>query len=313
MATKKIKINIPVKSDGEKKSPTEKTEKKCTVCGETKALSEFYKRGGKCKECTKASQRERNKTNKDKRIQSENDPEQMSKPKKCETCGKIKTVKDFRINRASCIDCEREYGRKYGKKHPEIRRAWHDNNIEHHRELQANNYQKRKKEISAKLKERYHNDESYKIHKTRQRNLQRIIKKIQQVGGKTKHKQLFDWFEYNFTEEMNWDNHGKYWDIDHVIPVDKWDLEDDEQLELCFDWKNLTPLKCKDNMKKKAKLTQEQLLEHRKRLRKYYKKMEMNDDERKTYFSRVLEIISLDQGETPCCGKPLRAPTTKSE
>jgi len=296
MTTQKYTIRIKTPNDTEVKN--KQIEKKCTVCGETKALSEFYKRGGKCKECTKILQRERNETNKKKRIQQENDPEQMSKPKKCETCRKTKTVKDFRMNRLSCLDCEREYGRKYGKEHPEIRRTWHENNIERHSELNAKNYQLHKKEINDKLKNRYHNDKCYRIHKTKQRNLQRIIKKFQQIGGKTKHIQLFEWFEYNFTEEMTWNNHGTYWDIDHVIPVDKWNLEDEEQVKLCFDWKNLMPIKCKYNRNKKNKLTKEQLLEHRKRLRKYYKEKELDDDERKTYFKIVIEIISLNGQDT---------------
>lgn len=315
MATKKIKINIPVKSDGEKKSPTEKTEKKCTVCGETKALSEFYKRGGKCKECTKTNQRERNKQDKEERLEMETNSKQLDTIKKCKKCGIEKTLNDFRPKRAMCKDCEREYGRNYNKEHKDKRRAWHENNYARHSELNANNYQKHKNEINDTLKFRYHNDTCYQIHKRSQASLQYIIRRIREGTYEkgTRYDTFACWFEYNFTEEMNWDNYGKYWDIDHVVPVSKWNLEDEEQLELCSDWKNLMPLECCANKHKKAKLTQEQLLEHRKRLRKYYKKMEMNDDERKTYFSRVLEIISHDQGETPCCGKPLRAPTTKSE
>ena len=42
---------------------------------------------------------------------------------------------------------------------------------------------------------------------------------------------LREWFEYNFTSEMNWDNYGSYWSIDHIIPVCKFDLTiEDEKL-----------------------------------------------------------------------------------
>jgi len=62
---------------------------------------------------------------------------------------------------------------------------------------------------------------------------------------------LREWFEYNFTSEMNWDNYGSYWSIDHIIPVCKFDLIlEDEKLK-CWNWSNLMPVTIKFNSSKK--------------------------------------------------------------
>jgi hypothetical protein len=69
---------------------------------------------------------------------------------------------------------------------------------------------------------------------------------------------LREWFEYNFTSEMNWDNYGSYWSIDHIIPVCKFDLTlEDEKLK-CWNWTNLMPVTVKYNSSKK-KIDMEQI------------------------------------------------------
>jgi hypothetical protein len=53
---------------------------------------------------------------------------------------------------------------------------------------------------------------------------------------------LREWFEYNFTSEMNWDNYGSYWSIDHIIPVCKFELTDEDEKLKCCNWTNLIPV-----------------------------------------------------------------------
>ena len=40
---------------------------------------------------------------------------------------------------------------------------------------------------------------------------------------------------------MSWTNQGTYWDIDHVLPCSNFNLEQDEDIKKCFNWKNLRP------------------------------------------------------------------------
>jgi hypothetical protein len=62
---------------------------------------------------------------------------------------------------------------------------------------------------------------------------------------------LREWFEYNFTSEMNWENYGSYWSIDHIIPVCKFDLTNEDEKLKCWNWTNLMPVTVKYNSSKK--------------------------------------------------------------
>jgi hypothetical protein len=48
--------------------------------------------------------------------------------------------------------------------------------------------------------------------------------------------------ELQFKPEMNWDNHGDIWEIDHILPCDSFNLTDIEQQKQCFHYTNLQPL-----------------------------------------------------------------------
>ena len=51
-----------------------------------------------------------------------------------------------------------------------------------------------------------------------------------------------EWIEYNFTEEMNWDNYETFWSIDHIIPICKFDLTLEDEIYRCWNWSNLIPV-----------------------------------------------------------------------
>jgi hypothetical protein len=50
------------------------------------------------------------------------------------------------------------------------------------------------------------------------------------------------YLEQQFKPEMNWDNHGEVWEIDHIKPCDSFDLTDIEQQKQCFHYNNTQPL-----------------------------------------------------------------------
>lgn len=62
---------------------------------------------------------------------------------------------------------------------------------------------------------------------------------------------LREWFEFNFTPEMTWDNYGTYWSIDHIIPVNNFDLTQEKEKLRCWNWSNLVPVPVKYNASKK--------------------------------------------------------------
>lgn len=53
---------------------------------------------------------------------------------------------------------------------------------------------------------------------------------------------------------MSWDNHGKFWHIDHITPCKSFDLTDPIQQKICFNYMNLQPLWNYENLQKNIKL-----------------------------------------------------------
>ena len=58
--------------------------------------------------------------------------------------------------------------------------------------------------------------------------------------------------ENQFDQSMNWDNHGSYWHIDHVVPqaylayIDPYS----DNFKKCWELKNIKPLKISENISK---------------------------------------------------------------
>ena len=55
--------------------------------------------------------------------------------------------------------------------------------------------------------------------------------------------------EQKFQAGMSWENHGKIWHVDHVLPCASFDLTVPEQQRTCFHYSNLQPLWAIDNLK----------------------------------------------------------------
>ena len=65
--------------------------------------------------------------------------------------------------------------------------------------------------------------------------------------------ELRAYLEKRFTPEMDWDNYGKIWSVDHVKPLALFDLLNKEELLEANHYTNLQPLLVKDNIRKGKK------------------------------------------------------------
>lgn len=52
------------------------------------------------------------------------------------------------------------------------------------------------------------------------------------------------------SKEMNWENYGKLWDIDHIIPCSYFNLDTESEQLKCFHYTNTQPMFKKDNIAK---------------------------------------------------------------
>jgi hypothetical protein len=161
----------------------------------------------------------------------------------CKECHKIykKNNKDIIYKKHKIwLDNNREYISNYNKQYyiqyPEKKKyyldKWKENNQDYGKEY------KRKK---------YNNDIYYRIKDNlRSRFYNAVINQfkiksvIDLLGCSV--DELKQNFEIKFKPEMNWENHGDVWEIDHIIPCDNFDLTDIEQQKQCFHYTNLQPL-----------------------------------------------------------------------
>ncbi len=65
--------------------------------------------------------------------------------------------------------------------------------------------------------------------------------------------------ESQFTRGITWENYGKHWHVDHIIPCAAFDHTKPEQVRQCWHFTNLRPLEAKKNMAKGAKIEAPQL------------------------------------------------------
>lgn len=165
---------------------------------------------------------------------------------KCPYDGKEQPIENFWIKskktqqrEAKCITCNRNDVR-----HNNFRRKW----------------------MKKKLKE----DFDFKMKQTVR---SRIGHALRNAGtsrqGKIKYlncdiQEYRKWLESQFDENMTWDNHGDYWEIDHVVPCAafKFKSDDDEAIYQCFNWKNTRPLFKPHNGTKKAKIDYDIIIRH---------------------------------------------------
>lgn len=71
-------------------------------------------------------------------------------------------------------------------------------------------------------------------------------------------EQIIKWLEFNFDENMTWENRGSYWHCDHTLPIKQFNMENEDEIMVCFNWKNIMPMYAPDNISKSAKIVFEQ-------------------------------------------------------
>lgn len=152
-----------------------------------------------------------------------------------------KKVKKYRVENPNKVTETRvNYEKNNAAKIAEIRKKWQELN---------------KERLNAKARARRATDEQYKIRanlRSRFNKVVRVEKKYTSVlnllGCSVEYfKQYLEW---QFDDNMSWENYGTYWSIDHIRPCASFDLTDPEQQKDCFDFTNMQPLPVVENSRK---------------------------------------------------------------
>lgn len=78
------------------------------------------------------------------------------------------------------------------------------------------------------------------------------------------------WIQFNFDIDsikgMTFENYGKIWELDHVMPCSKFNLEIEESKLECFNWKNIAPILVSENRIKNNRVDENHILRQKTRL-----------------------------------------------
>jgi len=131
-----------------------------------------------------------------------------------------------------------------------------DENYEHLHEIKKRSKLKNKENKKIREKQRMQTDIGYKIMCYQRGYIKKILKQREvRKSNKTRkllgctNSELKEYLEQQFVDGMTWENHGPYgWHVDHIQPLNVFDLSDPEQQRIAFHYTNLRPLWWKDNL-----------------------------------------------------------------
>lgn len=188
--------------------------------------------------------------------------------KKCQKCKKLKSIEDtthFGICKSNkdgfqraCKVCRKSENKKRleyyhnNKDSIKIQRKEYRNRPETKENREK--YKKRRNELERKKRKENLHFRCYELMRTK---FHKFVKgqKNSCINYLKCSKDFFrEWIEFRFESWMNWDNQGSEWDFDHIIPVNSFDLKDDNQVKICFHWTNFQPLEKSENQKKSDKI-----------------------------------------------------------
>lgn len=150
-----------------------------------------------------------------------------------------------------------ESSKKYRECHKEEiylqRKEYRSKHQEHIKEKNKEYLPTRKQ----KIKERRKTDKNFQISEIIRSKVHKMLR-----GQETSYKTLIgcdietlkSWLEFQFDEQMTWANLGDYWQIDHILAINQFDFQKEDDKRVCFNWTNLQPLITYENRSKSDKL-----------------------------------------------------------
>lgn len=184
--------------------------------------------------------------------------------KRCSKCDTHKALDAFGKNRQTCDGlhtwckqcCKESRGLQDKDKRSEYQRAYREANKAKLAEYRrANAAQKAEYNRAYKpkknewIKNRRQTDPSFRIaYALRTRLYDGIVRKYKASKSASTATLLGmdaemtrHWLEFQFEPGMSWANYGTDWEIDHVLPLSRFDLTDPDQQRIACGWTNLQP------------------------------------------------------------------------
>lgn len=129
--------------------------------------------------------------------------------------------------------------------------------VDRYKKYREKNIVRRRIHRNNYVKNKFKNDPIYRLHckisvkirkNLRKFNLDKKNKTVEYLGCTI--EEFKQHLESQFDKNMTWDNYGKYWHIDHIIPINSFNFDKEESLYKCWNYRNLRPLKSGENVVK---------------------------------------------------------------
>ena len=139
-------------------------------------------------------------------------------------------------------------GRVYDRTHREKRRIYNRAYYATHRQqMRARRLTTYRIDVQARLR----NSLRARFHKALKGRL-KTGSAVRDLGCTM--DELIVHLESQFSEGMSWNNQGRAWHIDHIVPLASFDLTDRRQLLEACNWRNLRPMWSNANRSKHARI-----------------------------------------------------------
>ncbi len=218
----------------------------CNQCGESKIKTSFVKDGAKfrklCKMCKNKNEAERRKQNIE--------------------IYKNRNAMYYKKNKGVILERNKKYRIDNNEAIKEQKKEYYNNN-----KSEILQYHQDNKEIrNEKKRIRFKTDQMFRISESLKSRIHDLLKnkketKTNELIGCSK-DELKKWLEYQFDSNIRWDNYSDIWHIDHVVPINFFDLADPIHQQICFHWTNLRPLNAKLNLIKSSNIICDDIIKH---------------------------------------------------
>lgn len=220
----------------------------------------------------------------------------------CKKCEEYWPIEEFKYGKSNCYTCQTQMSREWKARNKERTTAYTQTWKRQHQEyVSAYNsaYFAENREVIQARSSKYHvdrakRDPNFKMAKNLRNRFRKVLK-CDRLGESSLSIlgcsiEFFKrWLEYKFESDMTFENHGTVWDLDHVIPISKFELHDNEdEVRKCFHWTNFQPLYHSANLKKSCSVTKEEVDEHIQSLHAFLQ--DLSEDDRGQY-----SIIDIDR------------------
>lgn len=181
------------------------------------------------------------------------------KSKKCVKCKKTKTLKEFYKHKKNsdghsydCKKCRKKRVKQWQDKNKKKVKGYKDKWVNENPNYYKQYYQNNKEKRNEYKRNRYNNDPSFKITENYRNRIAKLISRgdksetTKELLGCSSEK-FKEYIEEQFTDDMNWDNYGTYWQVDHIIPLNLFNMKNKEERLYAFNYRNCRPLKSEEN------------------------------------------------------------------